>query len=312
MDAPIVFISYSHDSDAHKKWVLRLATDPRTNGVDAILDQWDMALGQDTAAFMHRGISESRRAILVCTEAYVKKAETGSGGVGYERLIVTAELVENIDTKKFIPVVRDNTSSRKVPGFLGPRLYIDFSNDQEYGMKLEQLLREILGVPSAVKPPVGPNPFSGAAPAVVPVRTAGSSGLTDSGQLLLDDAWFQKERAVAEKGIAKVGLTGHMELRFGLHEQIKKSQVELLNAVRRSEIRTFGWPIGIVLDNRDEFRPRPYGDGVRAEVMIDKSALSGRLTTGRFEATETFICCRVCSRTIGRKRRYFLTLASCA
>ncbi|MBF0563806.1 MAG: toll/interleukin-1 receptor domain-containing protein [Nitrospirae bacterium] len=39
MSAPIVFLSYSHDTDAHKEWVLKLATDLRAQGVDARLDQ---------------------------------------------------------------------------------------------------------------------------------------------------------------------------------------------------------------------------------------------------------------------------------
>jgi len=278
METPIVFISYSHDSAEHEAWVLRLATDLRNNGVDATLDQWDLALGQDTAAFMQRGITQSSRVILVCTDVYVGKGQSGSGGVGYERLIVTAELVQNIDTKKFIPVVRNNPGTSKVPSFLGPRLYIDLSNDGEYKAKLEQLLREILGVPSAVKPPLGPNPFSGSAPSATSSRTAGSTGLTPAGQLLLEDSWFQKEHCHAVDGIAKVGLRGHMELRFALHEPVTKSQVELLNAVRRSEIDTFGWPIGVTLENRDEFRPRPYGDGIRAEVGFDRTAFSGGLS----------------------------------
>ena len=41
MENPTVFISYSHDNDAHKAWVLKLATDLRSHGVNAILDQWD-------------------------------------------------------------------------------------------------------------------------------------------------------------------------------------------------------------------------------------------------------------------------------
>jgi len=117
-----VFVSYSHDSDAHKAWVLKLATDLRAASVDASLDQWDLAPGQDTSMFMQQGISESDRVVLVCTESYVKKAEAGSGGVGYELLILTAELVQNIDTKKFIPLVRNNSLKGKVPNFLGPRL----------------------------------------------------------------------------------------------------------------------------------------------------------------------------------------------
>lgn len=270
-----LFFSYSHDSAPHKAWVLKLATDLRAAGVDAILDQWDLRPGQDTSMFMQRGISESDRVVLICTESYVKKAEVGSGGVGYERLILTAELVQNIDTKKFIPLVRNNGLKGKVPNFLGPRLYIDFSDDAQYTEKLEELLRELLGVPANVKPPLGPNPFSGAAPTTPTGRTAGPTGVTPSGQLLLDDAWFAKEAGAATAGIAKVNLSGHMELRVSLHTEINKSQAELLSAAKASQIRTFGWPIGLVA-TREDFSPRPHPDGIRAQISIEKSLMDGR------------------------------------
>ena len=276
MSPPKVFISYSHDSPDHKAWVLKLATDLRTNGIDAILDQWDLSLGQDIAAFMASGISQSDRVILVCSNAYVTKAETGAGGVGYERLIVTAELVQNIDTKKFIPVVRQNLVAKKIPQFLGPRLYLDFELDTEYATRLDQLLREILGVPATGKPPLGPNPFSGSTPQAVPARNTGPTGLEPSGQPVLDNNWFTRQAANALERAGKLGFTGQMELRFALHEGLSKSQIELLNAVRASEIRTFGWPIAVTLENRDEYRPRPFEDGIRAEIAIEQGGLSGR------------------------------------
>jgi len=276
MAVPVrVFVSYSHDSDAHKAWVLKLATALREAGVDAVLDKWDLAPGQDTTMFMQRGVIESDRVVMVCTDKYVTKAEAGSGGVGFERLIVTAELVENIETKKFIPLVRNNSLTGKVPKFLGPRLYIDFSDDAQYAGKLEELLRELLGAPAIVKPALGPNPFSGAAPNAGTGRTAGPTGVTASGQLLLDDPWFGKESGVATVGIAKVKLSGHMELRFSLHAEINKSQVELLSAAKASNIRTFGWPIGLVATGED-YRPRPHPDGIRAEISIEKSLMDGR------------------------------------
>jgi hypothetical protein len=43
--APRVFMFYSHDDQAHKDWVLGLATRLVANGVDVLLDQWDMRLG---------------------------------------------------------------------------------------------------------------------------------------------------------------------------------------------------------------------------------------------------------------------------
>lgn len=83
---PKVFISYSHDSTAHKAWVLTLATRLEGNGVAVTLDQWDLKIGGDLPHFMESGLSDSDRVIVVCTDEYVRKANAmQSGGVGYEK-----------------------------------------------------------------------------------------------------------------------------------------------------------------------------------------------------------------------------------
>ena len=267
---PRAFISYSHDSPAHKSWVLKLASDLRAIGVDVFLDQWDLVPGQDVSLFMQRGIAEADRVVLVCSAPYVSKAEQGIGGVGYERLIVTSEVVQSIDTTKFIPILRGSDPKKRLPVFLGPRLYIDFENDNDYDTKLVELAREIHGAPAISKPALGPNPFSAKPP---PPSTSAPTHDPAKEQVpedkLLKSDWFAAEQRTAEAGIKKLGLEGGMELRVGILSPLAKSQIELLNAVKHSEIRTFGWPIGITLENRDEYRTRPYGDGIRAEVSID-------------------------------------------
>jgi TIR domain len=275
---PKVFISYSHDSPQHMEWVLRLATSLRSHGIDAVLDQWDLVLGQDVAAFMADGIRTSDRVLLICSGAYVTKAEAGKGGVGYERLIVTAEVVESIDTIKFIPVIRNNATSHKMPNFIGPRLHVDFSDDRQYEAKLENLVREILRVPALVKPTLGESSFKGEViGSSEPVRVAGPSGTTPGGEPILSGDWFETQRKTAEEGLNKVNIAdgvvvahlfGTMEVRFGLHSGLNKTQIELLSAVRASQINTFGWPFAVVMENRDEFKPRPFGDGIRAEIAI--------------------------------------------
>ncbi len=265
--APRAFISYSHDSPEHGSWVLKLASDLRAVGVDVVLDQWDLVPGQDISLFMQRGISDADRVVMVCSSPYVSKSEEGLGGVGFERQIVTAEVVKSIDTIKFIPIVRGSDPSKKLPSFLGPRFYIDFSNDAEYEVKLGQLARQIHGAPANSKPSLGPNPFSGVSASLAPKL---GTGPQVSDEELISNEWFKVESDRARDGIAKLKLTGFMELRAAPTCLIAKSQVELLNAVRQSEIKTFGWPIGITLENRDEFRPRPYGDGIRAVVSIDQ------------------------------------------
>lgn len=249
-------------------WVRKLATDLRASGIDATLDQWDLKLGQDLAAFMSSGISIADRVLLVCSDQYVAKANAGTGGVGYERLIVTAEVIAAIDTKKFVPIVRSNKSKTKVPIALGSRLYIDFDDDTQYRQRLEELAREIHGVPALAKPPLGPNPFSGTVDKTpTPIRTMGPTGVTSAGTPVLSDPWFERELLAASKGFANLGLPGQMEIRLALHHEVSKSQIELLNAMRKSEIKTFGWPIGVTIENRDEFRPKPYADGIRAEIF---------------------------------------------
>ncbi|MBW1746280.1 MAG: toll/interleukin-1 receptor domain-containing protein [Deltaproteobacteria bacterium] len=157
---PKVFISYSHDNPDHKKWVAELAIKLVKNGIDTLLDQWDLSPGDDLAAFMERGVSEVDRVLVICSSNYVSKANAGVGGVGYEKMIVNAELVNNLGTNKFIPIIRENEDDQKTPKFLGTRLYIDFSDDAHFDNKFEELLRELHNEPVLQKPAIGKNPFS--------------------------------------------------------------------------------------------------------------------------------------------------------
>jgi hypothetical protein len=266
--APKAFISYSHDSSTHKDWVLKLASDLRAKGVDVVLDQWDLVAGQDVSMFMQRGISDADRVIMVCSSTYVTKSEEGIGGAGYERLIVTGEMVSSIDTIKFIPILRGVSGSKKTPSFLGPRMYIDFENNSEYELKLTELARQIHGAPAISKPPLGPNPFSSTSTAPVTTGPTSLDAMSATENKSLENGWFLQEETRAQALVSKITLTGHMELRANVLHTLSKSQIELLNAVRLSEIKTFGWPIGITLENREEYRPRPYKDGIRAEVSI--------------------------------------------
>lgn len=155
---PKVFISYSHDDQAHKKWVLELAQRLRNSGIDAILDQFRVGLGDDLGSFMERSVSESDRIIMVCTDTYVTKANNGLGGVGYEKMIMTAEYMSQIDNKKVIPLIRQK-GTHNVPTFLKSRLHINFSRDDEFELQFDNLLREIHEAPLFKEPPVGNNPF---------------------------------------------------------------------------------------------------------------------------------------------------------
>ena len=156
---PKVFISYSHDSPEHKQWVSELASQLRHNGVDAILDQWDLGLGDDITRFMELGIVDADRVLVICTDKYVSKANATEGGVGYERMIVNAELVQNLGTDKFIPIIRQASGKEKTPAFLGTRVYADFRRDSQFDEECKKLIHELHEVPIVQKPPLGKSPF---------------------------------------------------------------------------------------------------------------------------------------------------------
>lgn len=139
--APIVFVSYSYDSEAHRQWVRKLAEHLCQKGVDVILDQWDARLGEDLGAFMEQSIRRAQRVLLICSTNYVARANAGLGGVGYEKLIVTKEVVQNTATRKFIPLIRGNME-KTTPDFIGARFFIDFDDEESFGAKLDELVDE--------------------------------------------------------------------------------------------------------------------------------------------------------------------------
>ena len=156
---PKVFISYSHDSPEHKQWVSELAARLRKNGIDAILDQWDLGLGDDITRFMERGIIHADRVLVICTDKYVEKANSDEGGVSYERMIVNSELLKNLGTDKFIPIIRESSGKEKTPAFFGTRFYADFREDNRFDAECEKLIRALHKIPIVEKPPLGKNPF---------------------------------------------------------------------------------------------------------------------------------------------------------
>ena len=144
---PKVFISYSHDSPEHRRWVSELGTRLHRKGVEVILDQWDLRLEDDPTPFMERGIKESDRVLVICTDSYVRKANAGEGGVGYEPMIVTRKLAEDVGINRFIPIVRQALGEDKIPAFFGTRVYTDFTDEDRFDENFHELLHERLQVP---------------------------------------------------------------------------------------------------------------------------------------------------------------------
>jgi len=56
--------------------------------------------------------------LCVCTDNYNKRVDEGKGGAGYEGCLITAELIRDSSTDKFIPIIRNVTGTQKTPSAL--------------------------------------------------------------------------------------------------------------------------------------------------------------------------------------------------
>ena len=156
IDHPIVFISYSWTSDEYKENVLHLAEKLRLNGVDVILDQWDLKPGHDMYAFMEQSIEKSDKVLVLCDKTYTDKANGRTGGVGTETQIITPEVYNNCKQEKFIPVVME--SYHYIPKYLKGRLAISYLCENQSDEDFHNLLNVIYDRQVNKKPILGPAP----------------------------------------------------------------------------------------------------------------------------------------------------------
>jgi hypothetical protein len=79
---PKVFISYSWTSQAHqdrvREWAERLVED----GIDVVLDLFDLKEGDDKYAFMERMVTDPNvsHVLLICDKSYAEKGRHSKAG----------------------------------------------------------------------------------------------------------------------------------------------------------------------------------------------------------------------------------------
>ncbi len=159
---PKVFISYSWSSPGHQEnvriWAERLLSD----GVEVVLDVYDLQEGNDKFHFMEQMVTdpEVTHVLVVSDKAYAEKADERKAGVGTESQIISSEIYGKVAQSKFIPIVCsfDESNEPHLPVFLKSRIWINFSSPEAVNQNWERLLRNLHGKPAFVKPQVGTMP----------------------------------------------------------------------------------------------------------------------------------------------------------
>jgi hypothetical protein len=151
------FLSYKWESDTHNAWVRKFAADLRAHGIEAILDQFEVAYGESLTDYMQRHINDADVILFVITPGAVAAAEApkGEGGaLKFEVQMMNARRIA--EGTRIVGIFR---SGNRPPNYLRDHRYADFRDDDRYPLELENLVQDLLGRRS--RPPVMPPAASG-------------------------------------------------------------------------------------------------------------------------------------------------------
>jgi hypothetical protein len=153
-----VFVSYSWDSEDHKDWVRQLADDLINNGINVILDQYDLEVGSDMTYFMEKSMTADKILVLL-TPNYKLKADDRKGGVGFEYSMISAEYYSSqAEKSKVIPILCNGNQKDSCPAFVKTKVFHDMTEKPYYDAKLYELIKIIVDRPLLEKPTIGQLP----------------------------------------------------------------------------------------------------------------------------------------------------------
>lgn len=151
---PKVFISYAHKNQEYEDKVLDLANRLRSEGIDAMIDQYEEAPAEGWPRWMERQIAEAEFVVILCEETYHRKlySEQKGKGVVWEANIVYQFLYDaTTETRKFIPAFFEEKDQQFIPTPLKSFTFYNLSDERQY----ERLYWRFRGVTNTKKPPVG-------------------------------------------------------------------------------------------------------------------------------------------------------------
>lgn len=141
--AKTLFISYSHDSEEHKAWVKKFAEDLASIGGFTVLLDQNLPKGASFTRFMELGINVADKVLVIGTPDYKKKAVSGNG-VAFEEAIIGSELMRDIDSTKYYPILRRGGSfEESFPPILHGRNGDDMRDDTKYIETLKEIVNSI-------------------------------------------------------------------------------------------------------------------------------------------------------------------------
>ncbi len=144
-----IFISYSHDSDAHREKVLALSERLRADGIETLLDQYvNGSPPQGWPRWMLDQLDAADSVLVVCTETYYRRFRgheaPGKGkGVDWEGALITQELYDSRSrTLKFVPIFLSAVVDDWIPEPLRSGTHFALASESDYERLYDFLLEQ--------------------------------------------------------------------------------------------------------------------------------------------------------------------------
>jgi hypothetical protein len=138
---PRVFLSYNQATQG--AWVSGLYEFLKGQGVDAIVDRWQLKLTMDLNAWMAQEIAKADRVVIISDDVYARKADRYEDGVGEETRIIESDLPAHAETGKYLPVIRSESLETGTPGYLRGRLVIACPSDAHTASVYQKVLNAL-------------------------------------------------------------------------------------------------------------------------------------------------------------------------
>jgi hypothetical protein len=162
VEQPKAFISYSWTGQQHQQFIIDIAKRLVEDGVQVIMDVFDLREGDDKYAFMERMVTDPdvTHVLAFSDGTYAQKANARQAGVGTESQILSREIYGKVKQSKILPIVCqfEDDGSPTLPTFFASRIWIDFSSDEAVNKNWEQLIRVLYNRPLHQKPELGEPP----------------------------------------------------------------------------------------------------------------------------------------------------------
>lgn len=145
------FICYKREDEDHNRWVEKFATDLRLGGIDALLDRWEVKLGESFSDYMTRSINTADAVLFVMTASSIQAVEECAphgGAVKFEFQMATARKIAG-EKFRLIGILRQGERTAKQ---LRDSCYADFRKDETYREMLKKLVEDLIGF--SEKPPL--------------------------------------------------------------------------------------------------------------------------------------------------------------